>query len=117
MKQLFAWLWQWRAGRASVPSLPAAPSAPEWTPVNARELARFLDTETGKLLMERARAMEYNSAVQCVRDAAAGQIKVPTFSDAIAWLQSLSRSGGDQPETDNVPPGESGAVERELAIA
>jgi len=121
MKQVFAWLWrlthrQNAAGNVS-DALPAAPLAPEWTRVNATELQRFLRTETGAILMQRARAMEYNVAVQCVKDASAGRLQVPTFSDAINWLQSLSRSGGDQPETTSLSTGEIETAERELAIA
>lgn len=81
------------------------------------DLRQFLSSETGRIFMARARAMEYNVAVQCVRDAAAGQIKVPTFSDAIQWLDSLSRSGGDSPEISSASSGENEITERELAIA
>jgi hypothetical protein len=121
MKQVFAWLWrlthrQKAAGNVS-DALPAAPLAPEWTRQNATDLVRFLSSESGQVFLARARAMEYNAAVQCVKDASAGKLQVPTFSDAINWLESLSRAGGDQPANFSAPTGETGSVERELAIA
>ena len=121
MKQVFAWLWRFvsrqnAAGNVS-DALPAAPHAPDWTRQNATDLSQFLKGETGQVFLARARAMEYNVSVQCVKDASAGNLKVPTFSDAINWLESLSRAGGDQPAYSNAPTGETGSVERELAIA
>jgi len=117
MRYVFALLRWLRAGRGSNSYLPAAPIAPDWTAQNARDLQQFLSSETGQVLLARARAMEYHVSVQCVRDASSGQIKVPTFSEAIAWLDSLSRAGGDQPATSAVLSGEDETGERQLAIA
>jgi hypothetical protein len=61
--------------------------------------------------------MEYTVSLQCVQDAALGIHKVPTFSDALNWLDSLSRSTGEQVETDSAPSGQREYAESELANA
>jgi hypothetical protein len=79
---------------ASATELRSAPgAAPVWTVEDVLNLNKFFQTSTGTKLLQRARAMEYNTAVRSCRDAfhtvhsagvAAG------VSDTIHWLESLA---------------------------
>ena len=115
MKRLQAfWVWVTRR-RVASPGLPAAPLAPDWKPEHARDLKQFLSSTTGQTLLARARAMEYATALASVRAASVGETSLSTFSEAINWLESLSRATGDQAATSGVPSGERDDAEPEFA--
>lgn len=82
---------------------PWQPGAPKWTAVNATEWRKFLSTDTGRILMLRARAQECALAITSQQSNAMGQPCVYTFSDAINWLDSLSQVTGDQVTTTEAP--------------
>lgn len=73
--------------------IPAPESALAWTVADVLNLRKFLQSDTGAKLLQRARAMEYNIAVNACRDAvhtahSAGM--AAGVSDTVQWLQSLA---------------------------
>ena len=74
-----------------VPSfLPAAPNgAPDWKVDNATFLKSFMGSETGQILMKRARALECATALGACQGKTE-PLRAAGFSDAINWLESLS---------------------------
>ena len=120
MKRLLYWLRVCLGGvhlrRAAAPDrLPVAPLAPEWTRENATQLRQFLSSPTGLTLLAKARAADYFYCRQTAQAASVGEVSVSTFSDAINWLESLTRVAGDQATTDDAPSGEREGVEPEFA--
>ena len=70
--------------------LPAAPTpAPNWEIDNATYLRSFLSSETGQVLMKRARALECSIALAACQGKTE-PFRAAGFSDAVNWLESLS---------------------------
>lgn len=84
---------------AAGPVLLELPKPAPWTADDVTEFRRFLGTVTGQRLLARARCLEYRNALAGCNDSittshSAG--RGAGFSDAINWLESLSRVTGDQ---------------------
>ncbi len=89
--------WNRKYARAAAvkaaPKLAAPPLSAPWMVDDVLNLAKFLETPTGIKLRQRARAMEYSTAVSSCRDAfhTAHSAGIATgVSDTINWLESLA---------------------------
>jgi hypothetical protein len=68
---------------------------PEWQPTHQAQLAAFLGSDTGRVVMARGRAVLANTAITACHDTFSTQhsaARAAGFSDALKWLESLSRS-------------------------
>jgi hypothetical protein len=100
-----------RKAQEQLNGLRTLPLAPVWTSADNLNLRKFLDSESGVKLMQRALGMEYQHAARACADPmhtthsagrAAGFIDFRKWLESLAspdMLQKLSRSSGDQEET------------------
>lgn len=82
----------WTAKKPVAKNVP--PSVPmPWTTANCLALRKFLQSPDGQIFFQRARAMEYNRAIQNARDAvnASHSSGVTVgISDTLNWIESLA---------------------------
>jgi hypothetical protein len=103
-------------GPAVHPRLAAAPDrAPDWLPQHRAAWNRFLESEAGRTLWARLRAVKDRVQVAGCADVfntvhAAGTAH--GWNECSAWLLSLSRSSRVTDETDSPPAGEPELAER-----
>jgi hypothetical protein len=97
--------------------------APDWLPEHRRAFVSFLATDAGKTLLQRAAAVQANTAVAACNDSIStthSAARAAGFGDCLVWLVSLSRSsratddsGSEITEQTDTPPiGESALRER-----
>lgn len=95
-------------------------AAPDWLPVNRLAWSNFLQSEHGKILLARGRAIEFETARAACKEPfhvehSAG--KAAGFKECLDWLESLSRSSrvpddsrSESEQTDTEPTGEPATV-------
>lgn len=103
--------------RKKAEALPSLPVVGDWHPSDRDNLNRFLESRTGKKLIERGRAVEYATSVAACADKISQGHSAPRaagFSDCLNWLLSLSVAASAKPQIDSRAQGDAQPIESEL---
>jgi len=96
MASLFQRLFSSRRAAPARSDLPFCPgAAPDWLPEHRAQWHQFWHSPTGRVLLARGRAIHFETAARACADVfhtahSAGAAQ--GFGEALAWLDSLSRS-------------------------
>lgn len=71
------------------PAILQVPLAPEWTIENSAELKKFLSSQTGQVLLKRARAMEAHYAIQACYKGEPNPVHVSGITFTLNWIEKL----------------------------
>lgn len=75
---------------------------PDWTHTNAAELKRFLASETGRILLQRARAMEAKHALDACSKGSPNPRTVAGITFTINWFENLARIPAPPAENEEI---------------
>lgn len=103
-----------RSPGATLSPLATIPVAPDWTALDRDKWRGVLDSELGRKLLARGRAVHYLMLDAASKDhfhAAQNVHAARGFNEAIRWLQSLSLSASASAEQSTGTPGEASSSE------
>lgn len=105
---LSGWLWKGRPAATLAP-LPAVPLTDRWSKLDRENWRRILQSDTGRRMLARARAVHYQTLRAASADhfhAAQSVHAARGFEEAITWLESLSISSASDAQDANAIGGQ-----------